>query len=353
MIILFVLALLVIIFTWKNPRQKKREAEKSAEVRKIQKEKEEYYYLKRNVICEDGITRVYRNDMFGIIKEETIVLYGHPLPPSLAFLNPEEYRTRMESTNQLLNRAKGFYEVTGKILSEIALHFKIQSIKILINEEWHDEIDVVNFSKAKWFSANGTVLSKGEIIDFDAEYYVQKKKWVRSDTSLPKIQIITIHEINGYYFISGPLSERLGLFNGYINDLKVNDGIAIEELVETENTNPIYKLIFEERTIYNSEHEELDNCEVIGFLDLHVEEDGFTQLCKELSDIVPNSLVVQTSSNDEGYMLVTNVPEHYIDNSTANGNFEEVNEYSEAEQAISFIRNLKKVAFGEIELWED
>ena len=115
-----------------------------------------------------------------------------------------------------------------------------------------------------------------------------------------------------------------------------------------------YKIIFEERTIYNDEYEELYNYEVIGFLDLHVEgEDGFTQLIKELSDIVPNSLVVQTSSNDEGYMLVTNVPEHYIDNSTANGNFDEVNEYSEAEQAISFIRNLKKVAFGEIELWED
>jgi hypothetical protein len=52
-------------------------------------------------------------------------------------------------------------------------------------------------------------------------------------------------------------------------------------------------------------------------------------------------------------MLVTNVPEHYIDNSTANANFDEVDEYSEAEQAINFIRNLKKVAFGEIELWED
>ena len=111
-----------------------------------------------------------------------------------------------------------------------------------------------------------------------------------------------------------------------------------------------YKIIFEERTIY----EELYNYEVIGFLDLHEEEeDGFTQLSKELSDIVPNSLVVQTSSNDEGYMLVTNVPEHYIDNSTPNGNFDEVDEYSEAEQAISFIRNLKKVPFGEIELWED
>ena len=116
-----------------------------------------------------------------------------------------------------------------------------------------------------------------------------------------------------------------------------------------------YKIIFEERTIYNDEYEELNNYEVIGFLDLHEEEeeDGFTQLSKELSDIVPNSLVVQTSSNDEGYMLVTNVPEHYIDNSTPNGNFDEVDEYSEAEQAISFIRNLKKVPFGEIELWED
>ena len=116
-----------------------------------------------------------------------------------------------------------------------------------------------------------------------------------------------------------------------------------------------YKLIFEERTIYNNEYEELFNYEVIGFLDLHIEEDGFTQLSEELSDIVPNSLVIQSSSSQEGYALVTNVPEHYIDNSSANGNFDLVDEYDEAdyEEAIKYIRNLKKIPFGEIELWEE
>ena len=106
MVTLFIVALLVLIFTWKTPRKKKREAEKRAELRKIQKTREEYYYREKNVSCEDGITRVYRNDMFGIIKQEIMVLHGHPIPPSLALLNREEILNRMESTNQLLHRTK-------------------------------------------------------------------------------------------------------------------------------------------------------------------------------------------------------------------------------------------------------
>tara|TARA_B110000971_G_C19649424_1_gene337118 strand:- start:172 stop:540 length:369 start_codon:yes stop_codon:yes gene_type:complete len=117
----------------------------------------------------------------------------------------------------------------------------------------------------------------------------------------------------------------------------------------------IYKIIFEERTIFNDEYEELDNCEIIGFLDLHIDEDGYTELSEELSDLVPNSLVIQSSADEAGYTLITNVPENFIESSEPNGNFNAVDEYSEDDydKAISFIKNLKKIPFDEIELWDD
>ena len=114
----------------------------------------------------------------------------------------------------------------------------------------------------------------------------------------------------------------------------------------------VYKIIFEERTIFDDEFEKLDNYEVIGFLDIHIDEDGHTELSEELNEIVPNSLVI-TSSDEAGYALVTDVPKKFIDNSEANGNFDEVDEYSEDDydKAINFIKNLKKIPFNEIELW--
>ena len=45
----------------------------------------------------------------------------------------------------------------------------------------------------------------------------------------------------------------------------------------------VYKIIFEERTIFDDEFEELDNYEVIGFLDIHIDEDGHTELSEELN----------------------------------------------------------------------
>ena len=111
-----------------------------------------------------------------------------------------------------------------------------------------------------------------------------------------------------------------------------------------------YKLIFQERTIFDDEYEELDNFEIIGFLDLHIGEAGDIELFKELDEIVPNSLVI-TSSDEAVYTLITDVPKKFINNSEPNGNFDEVDEYIDYDKAIDFIKNLKRVPFNEIELW--
>ena len=113
----------------------------------------------------------------------------------------------------------------------------------------------------------------------------------------------------------------------------------------------VYKIIFEERKIFNDDYDELDLAEVVGFLDIHSDEDGDTELNIELNEIISNAFVVDKFA--EGYVLVTDVPKHFIDNSEPNGNFNEVEEFNEEDydKAIDFIKNLKKITFEEIELW--
>lgn len=224
MLVLIIVALLMIFFTWKTHRLKKWEAEK----RKIQKEKakEEYDSLEKNVLCEDGINRVYINWMGGVIEEEIIRVTGHSPPPKrIEGIDPESYQRALAAVNQIIKTDEGFHEVSGKILSELTIHFNIRSISIPTSEELgYREIETVHFEKSKWFSENGALLSQKEIIDF----YKKRLEGVKSNYSFRPI--ITIHEINGYYF-----SEKYGLrtFNGRINGVEVKDGIAIKELNET------------------------------------------------------------------------------------------------------------------------
>ena len=77
MLVLIIVALLMIFFTWKNHRLKKWEAEQRKIQKAKEKAKEEYDSLEKNVLCEDGINRVYINRMGGVIKEEIIRVTGH------------------------------------------------------------------------------------------------------------------------------------------------------------------------------------------------------------------------------------------------------------------------------------
>jgi hypothetical protein len=232
MLVLIIVALLMIFFTWKNHRLKKWEAEQRKIQKAKEKAKEEYDSLEKNVLCEDGINRVYINWMGGVIKEEIIRVTGHSPPPKrIEGIDPESYQRALAAVNQIIKTDEGFHEVSGKILSELTIHFNIRSISIPTSEELgYREIETVHFEKSKWFSENGALLSQKEIIDFDVEYkHKKRREGHRVNHSFRPI--ITIHEINGYYF-----SEFIGslrTFNGRINRFEVKDGIAIEQLNET------------------------------------------------------------------------------------------------------------------------
>jgi hypothetical protein len=228
MLVLIIVALLMIFFTWKNHRLKKWEAEQRKIQKAKEKAKEEYDSLEKNVLCEDGINRVYINRMGGVIKEEITRVTGHSPPPKqLGDWDPESYQRALALVNQTIKTAQGFHEVSGKILSELTIHFNIRSISIPTSKELgYSEIETVHFKKSNWFSENGAFLSKKEIIDF--YYEIESRKGYKPNYSFRPI--ITIHEINGYYF-SQFISLRT--FNGRINGVEVKDGIAIKELNET------------------------------------------------------------------------------------------------------------------------
>lgn len=229
MVILIILSVIVIFFTVTGYRQKKQAAEERIKQNKIRAAEEEFLNLEKNVLCEDGITRVYRNYMYGLLKEEVINIKGC-LEPSdaLRYIDQEQYNRQLMNVNQVLEFKNGFCEVKGKILHELTRHFNIRSISIAIDESSSDHIFYVHFTKSNWFSEEGKILSQTEIID-RADFYDQQRK------SGAKYNIgaggpIIFHEINNHFFIESWPWGKLRLFSGLINNVKYINGEPIGDV---------------------------------------------------------------------------------------------------------------------------
>ena len=203
------LSVIVILFTILSVRQKKQAAEERIKQNKIRAAEEEFLNLEKNVLCEDGITRVYRNRMYGLIKEEVINIKDCP----------EQWLA--------LN---GFCEVKGKILHELTRHFNISSITIQSYQSWEwgqAPICSVEFKKSNWFSEEGKILSKKEIIAGNNYYHAKTAGERVNLTTSAMTQVF--HEINGHYFMYDyGHPDALRLFNGWINEVKYVDGEPVE-----------------------------------------------------------------------------------------------------------------------------
>ena len=254
MVVIYIISFLVILIMANYYRQiknaseiraehrKTREAEVREELRKTREAEVKHLNLEKNVLCEDGITRVYQNKMFGILKNELIVINGHPVPKGGVSSIPEleEARQRMlKLSNQVLKYADGAYVITGDILSKLSLHFNIHSIQIRVAERYSpkgksnlNQIFSVNFKKSQWFSEDGTILSQEEIIN-SAEYY-RRKGWEENEKTGIKISlgagVLMFNEINGFYFVSGQHGGELRLFNGRINEIEFVKGEPKEDI---------------------------------------------------------------------------------------------------------------------------
>lgn len=219
MVVIYIVSFLVILIMANYYRQKKKTVEIRTELRKIREAKEKHLKLEKNVLCEDGVTRVYHNKMYGIIKEEIISVCGYPKGDKSSMMN---------SAQLTLQLKEGFCVVTGDILSKLTLHFNIHSIQIRVFGEDESNLNKQNvwFTKSKWFSEDGTILSQEEIIN-SAEYYNRKRyegvKISRSGGGF------IFNEINGHYFMSAP--KKLWHFNGIINNIEFINGEPRGEVV--------------------------------------------------------------------------------------------------------------------------
>ena len=122
-----------------------------------------------------------------------------------------------------------------------------------------------------------------------------------------------------------------------------------------------YNIIFEERSIFDEEHNELDLPYSAGFLDIHYyeydddEESVYhNEIVKGFDDIFENALVLLTSKR---YVIVTGVPEVFVDHSEAL-DFDEIRSFEEKDydKALDFIKSLNKISFSEAKeqgLWAD
>ena len=219
MVVIYTISFLVILIMANYYRQKKKTVEIRTELRKIREAKEKHLKLEKNVLCEDGVTRVYHNKMYGIIKEDIISVYGYPKGEKSSIVNSAQLKLQLK---------EGFCVVTGDILSKLALHFNIHSIQIRVFGEDESNLNKQNvwFTKSKWFSEDGKILSQEEIIN-SAEYY-NRKRYEGVKISWSGGGFI-FKEINGHYFMSAP--KKLWHFNGIINNIEFINGEPRGEVV--------------------------------------------------------------------------------------------------------------------------
>lgn len=146
-----------------------------------------------------------------------------------------------------------------------------------------------------------------------------------------------------------------------------------------------YEIIFEMRSIFDEEHNELDLPYEAGFLDIHYyeydddEESVYDQYIeKGFDNIFENALVLSLGNKylteaeqklyyqspepdlkilGKKYVIVTGLPEVFVDHSETL-DFDEIRSFEEKDydKALDFIKSLNKISFSEAKeqgLWAD
>ena len=212
-IYVIILILIILIFLYVKKRNELKEAnekqqlfikkreEKERKLRKLKDEEDLELNVEESVLCEDGVERIYRNSMYGLIIESTML---NDIPKSYDLGNSE---IKAISAGMALGIPKfSKSKITQKL--NLSLIFR-----------------------QKCFSQKGKFLNSSEILKLrrlkdrkEANYYRKYRDLLPRIHPAP--QCATIYIINEFYFINYfDRTPSFQLFNGRLDNLQYKNGI--------------------------------------------------------------------------------------------------------------------------------
>lgn len=218
--ILFLLVLILTIgafFIFRNKKQKEKEQEirekklvEEIENLKIQQNKEDQILNKKtSILCSDGVYRIYCGYMYGIIKEKKIIE-----EKILAYERSDKFSTSLSSWKQ-----RGAFEIKDFDINPINTSFRV--------------VAFLSYFEEKWFSSEGEILDKNDIIKYRLNEIEKKQEYKRKYLSSRRKnnwisqECHDIYFINGIYFVEVTTFGKtinFDTFNGSINGILYVDG---------------------------------------------------------------------------------------------------------------------------------
>lgn len=116
-----------------------------------------------------------------------------------------------------------------------------------------------------------------------------------------------------------------------------------------EEENEEYVIVWEPKQLYKKDGEPGDEYYLyhsVGFLDIYSNNEPY----EDFDELVPNSFAMST---DTGYVLITDVPEEYIEYCESMGEHHEEEFFEDFQEAKNFILNLEKVKYEKGKFWDD
>lgn len=222
-ILILILSLLIGFFIWKNisNRRKKNEEIKkqnlinNQRIEKLKKEKAREDFellLQKNVECDDGKTRIYSENMYGILSDFPII---------------GSSTTESGISMEFGSNSSVFEEAKEIVVDSNDLIKMEEAYELRSTQEFDHKIKVDS-----WFSPTGVCLSFEDILNSKQNWENHRQNYTKKYSeilnrmrfSMSKPRIIKLLKINDYLF----LSKSFIPFNGKIDEVKYINGKKVE-----------------------------------------------------------------------------------------------------------------------------
>ena len=253
--------------------KKKEQADREVRLAPLRKEKQKVdknLSIEKNVTCDDGITRIYKGSMFGIIKE-------HQNNFTVSYI---------ESTDEVENYyINDFYDIGFELDDNIVEYTNKRKSREIINQ--------------KWFSWRGKKLNVDEILKLNKRYHSLNRRYNERfediletmKTNGPIYRKLIC--INDYYFMPCSNGYPEKPFSGTIDGVAYINGLAIQNEIENTKRNETENLSSrKEHVKSNLNFDNLDE-ETKKFIEnqtMFVDEDGSIDESRGLGKRLTNKL---------------------------------------------------------------